>query len=144
MSQALIDGLYSIFKQDEAFMAFFGLTPLSLPKDASLRLVKSKEPDQAITSKNVPQIMMYVKPGQFSSRNHLVFQGKFCLDFYAPTAVQARNIAQCAFELLHDKYISHESFKSFKCHLAYDDDLTTGITGVKGYMAIYDVDYVRR
>ncbi|OMF37436.1 hypothetical protein BK133_05110 [Paenibacillus sp. FSL H8-0548] len=144
MSQALIDGLYSVLKRDEAFMAFFGLTPTSLPKDASLRLIKSKEPDQAITSKNVPQILMYVVPGRFSIRNHLVFQGKFRLDFYAPTAADARNIAQCAFELLHDKYISHESFKSFKCHLVFDDDLTTGITGVKGYLAIYDVDFVRR
>lgn len=144
MSQALIDGVYNTFKRDDAMMACFGLTPTSPPEATSLRFIKSKEPDQAITSKNVPQIMLYVKPGRFSARNHLVFEGKFCLDFYAPTAVQARSIAQRAFEILHDKYISHDAFQSFRCHLAYDDDLVTGITGVKGYMAIYDVDFVRR
>lgn len=142
MSQALIDGIYSTLKQDESFMSYFGLTPTSPADIASTRLIKGVEPDQAITSKNIPQILIYVKPGRYG-RNHLVFKGKFCLEIYGQNSVQARNIANSAFELLHDEKISHDSFQSFRCHLAYDADMATGITGVKGYTAIYDVDYVR-
>ncbi|ANY70412.1 hypothetical protein BBD42_30880 [Paenibacillus sp. BIHB 4019] len=143
MSQELIDAVAITLIKDASFMQFFGLDPSSPADEVTSRIIKGLEPDTAFTSDTVPAVLMYVTPGRFA-RNHLVFEGKFSVEFYAKSNVEARLIGGRAFKLFHDSYISHKSFNTFRCHLAYDTDFATGITGVKGYKAIYDVDYVRK
>lgn len=142
MSLNLVDAIYSTLKQDAEFMALFGLTLSSPVVEITKRLIRGMEPDQTLTGANVPQIMMYVKPGRFAS-NPLVFEGKFCLDIYAKSSHQARQIGDMAFNLFHDKHISSATIHSYLCIMAYDSDFATGITGVKGYEIIFDVDYLR-
>jgi hypothetical protein len=142
MSLKLIDAIFNTLKADVEFMAILGLTPSSLPKDIIARMVKGMEPEKAITGETAPMVLMYVKPGRFGG-NHLVFEGKFCLDFYGESSFQAKQMAERAFKLFHNKSIVDANFRSFRCVLAYDDDFATGITGVKGYESIFDVDYLR-
>jgi hypothetical protein len=123
-------------------MGLLGLTPSSSPEDVTSKLVRGMEPEKAITGSTAPMVLMYTKPGRFG-RNQLVFEGKFCLDFYGKSRVQSKGMFDRAFKLFHDERISHKSFSSYLCTLAYDDDFTTGITGVKGYGSIFDVDYLR-
>jgi hypothetical protein len=129
-------------KQDGDFMSEFGLTPGSDPDEITKRIVRGMEPEHPLTAGNVPQVMIYQKPGSFG-RNHLVYEGKFSLDVYAKTAAQARQIAERVFKLFHDRYIVSAGFHSYRCTLAYESDFATGITGVKGYETMYDVDYLR-
>jgi hypothetical protein len=142
MSLKLIDAVYNTMKNDVEFMALLGLTPSSPPEDITAKMVKGMEPEQAITGSSVPMVLMYVKPGRFG-RNHLVFEGKFCLDFYGKNSFQAKLMFERAFKLFHDKPINDQTFHSFICTLTYDSDFATGITGVKGYESIFDVDYFR-
>lgn len=138
----LIDAIYNTLKRDEQFMEFFDLTPASPTGDIVRRIVKGIEPDKAITSQDVPMLLIYLKPGRFS-RNYLVYEGKFILDIYGKNSSQAKNIADKLFQLFHDKHIRDDGFVSSRCSLAHDDYFATGITGVKGYEAIYDVNYHR-
>ncbi|KIL35165.1 hypothetical protein SD71_16200 [Cohnella kolymensis] len=142
MSLKLIDAIYNTLKADAEFMALLGLTPTSPSASITVKMVKGMEPEQAISGNTVPMLLMYVKPGRFGS-NPLVFEGKFCLDFYGKSSYQAKQMAERAFKLFHDKRIRDTNFGSFLCVLAYEDDFATGITGVKGYESIYDVDYLR-
>ena len=142
MSQDLIEAVYSLLKNDDVFMAYFALTPSSPPEAIVKRIIKGLEPDSTFISENVPQLQIYVMPGRFG-RNPLVFEGKFCLDFYAKNSVAARKMAETAFKVLHDLNLRTEGLNTFRCSLTYDTDFATGITGVKGYKAIYDVDYLR-
>ena len=87
-------------------------------------------------------MLIYLKPGRFS-RNYLVYEGKFILDIYGKNSNQAKLIADRAFELFHDKHIRDNNFMSSRCFLAYADYFATGITGVKGYESIFDVNYHR-
>lgn len=135
----MIDGVYEVLKNNVAFMAHYGLTPSSSQLDIESKLIRGMESDGAIKG---PRVYIYVKPGRFG-RNYLVFEGKFCLDFIDKSTVLARAAAQLAFQTLHDERISSALFKSFLCELAYDSDFATGQTGMKGYEAIYDVDYLR-
>ena len=142
MSQELIEAVYSQLKRDDIFMAYFALTPSSPPEKIVNRIVKGLEPDAAFIREHNPQVQIYVMPGRFG-RNELVFEGKFCLDFYAKSSVDARKMAARVFKLLHDKNLRSESLNTFRCNLTFDTDFGTGITGVKAYKAIYDVDYLR-
>jgi hypothetical protein len=142
MSLKLIDAVYNTLKADAEFMALVGLTPSSPPASITAKLVKGMEPEQAITGTSAPMLLIYVKPGRFGN-NQLVFEGKFCLDFYGKNSYQAKQLFERAFKLFHDKRIKDANFGSFLCTLAYDSDFATGITGVKGYESIYDVDYLR-
>lgn len=142
MGDKLIDAIYNTLKRDDQFMAFFNLTPSSPSEDIVRRIVKGIEPDKAITSQDVPMMLIYLKPGRFS-RNYLVYEGKFILDIYGKNSNQAKLIADRAFELFHDKHIRDKSFMSSRCFLAYADYFATGITGVKGYESIFDVNYHR-
>jgi hypothetical protein len=142
LSQDLIEAVYSLLKRDEVFMAYLALTPSSPSEAVVKRLVKGLEPDVTIISENIPQAQIYVMPGRFG-RNPLVFQGKFCLDFYAKNSMSARKMSEAAFKILHDQNLRTVDLNTFRCNLTYDTDFATGITGVKGYKAIYDVDYLR-
>jgi hypothetical protein len=142
VSLKLIDAIYNTLKADVDFMALLGLTPTSPPANITAKMVKGMEPESAINGTSCPMVLIYVKPGRFG-RNHLVFEGKFCLDFYGKSSFQAKQLFERAFKLFHDKPITDANFRSFLCVLAYDSDFATGITGVKGYESIYDVDYFR-
>jgi hypothetical protein len=142
LSSKLIDAIYNTLKVDVEFMALVGLTPSSPPANITAKLVKGMEPEQAITGTSAPMMLMYVKPGRFGG-NPLVFEGKFCLDFYGKSSFQAKQMFERAFKLFHDKPIKDASFRSYLCVLAHDSDFATGITGVKGYESIFDVDYLR-
>ncbi|MDF2651698.1 MAG: hypothetical protein K0Q73_7503 [Paenibacillus sp.] len=142
MSLKLIDAIYNTLKADVEFMALFGLIPSSAPESITAKLVKGMEPEQALTGTSAPMVLIYVKPGRFGS-NQLVFEGKFCFDFYGKNSFQAKQMFERAFKLFHDKPIIDDNFGSFLCTLAYDSDFATGITGVKGYESIFDVDYLR-
>ncbi|MEK5415174.1 hypothetical protein [Paenibacillus sp. FSL L8-0708] len=143
MSQTLIDAVHYLLERDTAFMTLLGLDSAAFPEVKAGKLVKGLEPDIVLSDKNIPQVQIYTMPGRYG-RNHLVYEGKFCLDIYAKRSNDARGIAQRAFELFHDKYLSFQGFQSFRCHLAYDTDFATGIKELKGFKAIYDVDYVRK
>lgn len=142
MSLQLIDAIQNTHKADAAFMALLGLTPAAVSADMVKRFTKGVEPDITVTKDTMPHLCQYIMPGQFG-RNHLVFQGKFCIDFYAKTGYDAKLLFQRSFELLHDHRIVQPMFHSFLCALAYDGDFATGIAGVKGYKGIFDVDYIR-
>ncbi|MNC01528.1 hypothetical protein D3C75_488780 [compost metagenome] len=142
MSLQLIDAVQNTHKADTAFMALLGLTPAAIPTDMVKRFTKGVEPEITVSKDTMPHLCQYIMPGQFA-RNHLVFQGKFCIDFYGKTGYEAKLLFQRSFELLHDKRIVQPGFHSFLCVLAYDGDFATGIAGVKGYKGIYDVDYIR-
>jgi hypothetical protein len=142
LSLQLIDSIYNTLKHDGEFMALLGLTPASPSANVAAKLVRGAEAESVITGTSCPMVLMYIKPGRFS-HNPLVFEGRFCLDFYGKSSYQAKQLAERAFMLFHDKRITDTTFHSFLCVLAYDDDFSTGITGVKGYESIYDVDYLR-
>jgi hypothetical protein len=142
VSLKLIDAIYNTLKADMEFMALLGLTPTSPPANITPKLVRGAEAESAITGTSCPMVLMYIKPGRFG-RNHLVFEGKFCLDFYGKSSFQAKQMFERAFKLFHDKPIMDANFRSFLCVLAYDSDFSTGISGVKGYESIFDVDYLR-
>jgi hypothetical protein len=137
-----IDAVRNTLKKDVEFMALLGLAPSSDPNLISPKLVSGMEPEKAITGTTAPMVMIYQKPGRFG-HNPLVFEGKFCLDFYGKNRVELKSLFDRAFKLFHDKRIKDANFGSFLCTLAYDSDFATGITGVKGYESIYDVDYLR-
>jgi hypothetical protein len=142
MSYALINAVFSLLVKDELFMSFLALSPSSPEEAVVKRIIKGLEPDSAITPNSAPQVQIYVMPGRFG-RNPLVYQGKFCLDFYAKESFVARKMSEAAFKILHDQNLRTKSLDTFRCVLTYDTDFATGITGVKGYKAIYDVDYIR-
>jgi len=142
MSLKLIDAIYNTLKNDVEFMALLGLTPTSPPASITAKLVRGAEADSAINGTTCPMVLMYVKPGRYG-RNYLVFEGKFCLDFYGKNSFQAKQMAELAYKLFHDQTISDATFHSYRCYLAYDADFATGISGVKGYESIFDVDYFR-
>lgn len=142
-SGALIDAVFNTLRKDEQFAASVGLNSSSTPEEVNNKIQRELEPDKALTGADVPMICITVKPGRFG-RNHMVYEGKFRLDVYGKSGQQVRQVAERAFALFHDRYITNEGFHSFRCTLAYDDDFATGITGVTGFTAIYDVDYVRK
>ncbi|MHA7963527.1 hypothetical protein ACX93W_05220 [Paenibacillus sp. CAU 1782] len=142
MSQDLIEAVYSLLKRDEVFMAYLALTPSSPPEAVVKRILKELESDMTVISENIPQAQIYIMPGRYG-RNPLVFQGKFCMDFYAKSSVTARKMADAAYKILHDKNLRTEDLNTFRCVLTYDTDFATGKAGIKGYKAIYDVDYIR-
>ncbi|MFF2015007.1 hypothetical protein [Paenibacillus sp. NPDC058177] len=142
MSLQLIDAIQNTHKADAEFMAMVGLTPSSESEEIVTRFTKGVEPEVTISRDTVPHLCQYVMPGRYSG-NQLVFQGKFCIDFYGRTAYEAKLMFERSFKLLHDQRIVQPGFCSFLCVLAYDNDFATGISGVKGYKAIYDIDYLR-
>jgi len=142
MSSKLLYAIYNTLKRDETYMAMLGLTPSSPGTEITKRIIRGMEPDSAISGSNVPLALIYTKPGRYG-RNYLVYEGKFCIDHYAKNSHQARQLAERAYELFHNKRIESDVFKTFTAYLAYDGDFATGITGVKGFESIYDVDYVR-
>lgn len=142
MSALLIDAIYNTLKHDDEFMALLGLASTSPVESIVSHIVSGMEPDKAITGSDVPMLLIYLKPGRFA-RNYLVFEGKFCLDIYGKNSYQAKQIADRTFQLFHDQQIRDEKFLSSRCSLAYDADFATGITGVKGYEVIFDVNYHR-
>jgi hypothetical protein len=135
MDGNLIDAVRNTLKNDVEFMALLGWTSSSEPHFSTQRLIAGMEPEKAITGTSVPMVLIYQKPGRFGN-NPLVFEGKFCLDFYGKNRDQLKALFDRAFKLF-------PAFRSFLCVLAYDSDFSTGITGIKGYEAIYDVDYLR-
>ncbi|MDB5053277.1 MAG: hypothetical protein JWM44_1327 [Bacilli bacterium] len=137
-----IDAVRNTLKQDVEFMALLGLAPSSDPNLISSKLIAGMEPEKAVTGTTVPMVLIYEKPGRFGS-NPLVFEGKFCLDFFGKNRDQLKSMFDRAFKLFHDKRIMDANFGSFLCVLAYDSDFMTGITGIKGYQSIFDVDYLR-
>jgi hypothetical protein len=139
MQGSMIDGVFNVLKANVEFMAHYGLTPSSSPLDIEKVLIQGTESDSSITG---PRVYIYVKPGRFS-RNPLVFDGKFCLDFVDKTSKKARAAFDISFKLFHDKPIRTADFNSYLCVLAHDDDYATGIPGMKGYQSIFDVDYLR-
>lgn len=142
MSLQLIDAVQNKHKADVEFMKLVGLVPTSPPEEIIKRFTKGLEPEITVSPQTMPHICQYIMPGRFTS-NPLVFDGKFCVDFYGRTAYEAKVLFTRSFKLLHDQRLVGEGFRSFLCVLAYDADFATGIQGVKGYKAIYDIDYLR-
>ncbi|AIQ29368.1 MULTISPECIES: hypothetical protein [unclassified Paenibacillus] len=142
MSLQLIDAIQNTHKADAAFMALLKLLPTANGEQMAARFTKGVEPEIVVSKDTVPHICQYIMPGQYG-RNHLVFKGKFCLDFYGKTGYEAKLLFERSFKLFHDDHIIQPGFNSFRCSLAYDGDFSTGIAGVKGYKGIYDVDYIR-
>jgi hypothetical protein len=140
VQSSMIDGVFGTLKANVDFMAHYGLNPSSEPLEIGKKLIQGMESDVTLTG---PRVYIYVKPGRFDSRNHLVFDGKFCLDFVDKSSKRAIEAAAIAFEIFHDKRISNDDFNSYLCELAYDGHFATGQIGLKGWQAIYDVDYLR-
>lgn len=137
-----IEAVFAIFASDSGMLELLGLTAAAEDDEINARIVRGMEPEKPVTVESAPLICMHTKPGRFG-RNHLAFEGKFSLDFYGKTRYQAKALFERAYELLHDKYLSAANFHSYRCTLAFDSDMATGIAGVKGYTAFFDVDYIR-
>jgi hypothetical protein len=142
VSLQLIDAVQSALKADTEFMNMMKLTPSSLSAEVVKRFTKGMEPEITVTKDTVPHICQYVMPGRYAA-NPLVFEGKFCIDFYGKTAYEAKLLFERSFKLLHDRRLTTQGFASYLCVLTYDADFATGIQGAKGYKAIFDVDYLR-
>ncbi|MCY9593723.1 hypothetical protein PC41400_21590 [Paenibacillus chitinolyticus] len=142
MSVELTDAITGTLKSDDELKGLLGVMPNATPAQWLPKLTVGMEPEITISKDTVPHLCVFDKPGRFSM-NPLVYEGKFCVDIYAKTAAQARQIGSRLFHLLHDRQIMKSGFRSFLCVLAYEIDFATGITGVKGYQVIYDVDYIR-
>lgn len=142
MSLKLIEAVYKTHTDDKEFMSLLKLTPSSTSPEVIKRITKGMEPEITITRDTVPHVCMYTTHGRFA-RNHLVFQGKFIIDFYGKNSIDAMTLFERSFKLLHDRRLVDLEFHSFLCDLAYDASFATGTQGVKGYKAIYDIDYLR-
>jgi len=138
----LIDSVQHALKSDAEFMALLNLAPGATPEQLGARFTSGVEPGVVVSAATMPHVCLYTQAGRFGA-NPLVFEGKFCLDFYSKYSVMARAMAERAFKVLHDKRISSPGFASFLCVLAYDTDAATGIKDVKMFRAFYDVDYLR-
>lgn len=142
MSLQLLDAVQHALKGDDKLMELLELDSSSPSAEVIKRFTKGMEPEITVSNETVPHICQYVMPGRFSP-NQLVFEGKFCLDFYAGTGYSAKELFESAFRVLHDKRITMPGWATYLCVLTYDADFATGIQGVKGYKAIFDVDYLR-
>ncbi|MDY8095871.1 hypothetical protein UY456_23160 [Paenibacillus polymyxa] len=142
MSLQLIDAVQNVLKADTELMTMLKLTPSSPSAEVVKRFTKGMEPEITVGKDTVPHICQYVMPGRYAA-NPLVFEGKFCTDFYGKTAYEAKLLFERAFQVLHERKLTVEGFTSYLCVLAYDSDFATGIQGAKGYKAIFDVDYLR-
>ncbi|PZT54138.1 hypothetical protein [Paenibacillus silvae] len=142
MSLQLLDAIQHALKGDTELMEMLSLESSSPSDEVVMRFTKGMEPEITISNETVPHICQYVMPGRFSP-NQLVFEGKFCLDFYAGTGYAAKELFERAFRVLHDKRMTMPGWATYLCVLTYDADFATGIQGVKGYKAIFDVDYLR-
>ncbi|MEK5374211.1 MULTISPECIES: hypothetical protein [Paenibacillus] len=142
MSLQLIDAVQNALKADSELMSMLKLTPSSPSAEVVKRFTKGMEPEITVSKDTVPHICQYVMPGRYAT-NPLVFEGKFCIDFYGKTAYEAKLLFERAFKTLHEKRLFAQGFMSYLCVLAYDSDFATGIQGAKGYKAIFDVDYLR-
>jgi len=140
----LIDAVYEMLKADSEFMDLLNLTPSSRPEEIELRITRGMEPGVALSKQTVPHVMLYEKPGQYG-RNHLVYEAQFCLECCASTTVQAKSMTDRAFVLFHERRVIRPYFRSVsRSRLAHDGPFATGIRDVKGYEAIFDVDYIRK
>lgn len=142
MSLKLVDAIQQLHRNDIEFMELLDLTPSYAPDEIIKRITKGMEPEVTLSKNTLPHVCIYVVPGRFG-RNQLVFEGKFCVDFFGQTAYEAKTMFERSFTLLHDQRIKSDDFHSYLCVLAYDTDFATGIRDVKGYRSIYDVDYLR-
>ncbi|MEK3776627.1 hypothetical protein MHB85_19195 [Paenibacillus sp. FSL K6-4396] len=142
MSLELLDAVQHALKGDAELMEMLNLNSSSPSKEIVKRFTKGMEPEIVVSHETVPHICQYVMPGRFSP-NQLVFEGKFCLDFYAGTGYDSKRLFERAFRVFHDRRITMPGWATYLCVLTYDADFATGIQGVKGYKAIFDVDYLR-
>lgn len=142
MSLKLIDAVYDTLKDDQELMGLLKLQPSSSAEEISKRITKGNETDVTLSKDTIPHMTIYIKPGSFD-RNFLVYKGKFGFDIYGKTAYECTKVFERIFTLLHDKRIVRPGFHSYLCTLAYDNHFTTGIQHVRGYEAIFDVDYLR-
>ncbi|ODA09242.1 hypothetical protein [Paenibacillus polymyxa] len=142
MSLQLIDAVQSALKADTELMYMLKLTSSSSPDEVVKRFTKGMEPEITVGKDTIPHICQYVMPGRYAV-NPLVFEGKFCIDFYGKTAREAKLLFERSFKILHDRRLTAQGFASYLCVLTYDADFATGIQGAKGYKAIFDVDYLR-
>ncbi|MCF2719293.1 hypothetical protein LWE69_19835 [Paenibacillus sp. UKAQ_18] len=142
MSLQLIDAVQNALKADSELMSMLKLTPSSPSAEVVKRFTKGMEPEITVSKDTVPHICQYVMPGRYAT-NPLVFEGKFCIDFYGKTAYEAKLLFERSFKILHDRRLTAQGFASYLCVLTYDVDFATGIQGAKGYKAIFDVDYLR-
>lgn len=127
--------------RDAEFMSLLGLTTESDPEQVVKQLVKGVEPSQAISRETIPMLLIYEKPGKYSS-NHLVFEGKTAIEVYAKSPIEAEQIANRIFNLLHDRELVGEGFRAPCCALVYGSPFATGIAGVRGYEVNYDANYI--
>jgi hypothetical protein len=142
VSLQLIDAIQNKHKDDSEFMSLLKLTSSSSLEEFAKRFTKGMEPEETVSKDTIPHICLYVMPGRYAA-NPLVFEGKFCIDFYGRTAYEAKLLFERSFKLLHDRRLIAQGFMSYLCVLAHDTDFATGIQGIKGYKAIFDVDYLR-
>ncbi|MFB5761106.1 hypothetical protein [Paenibacillus medicaginis] len=142
MSLHLIDAVQNVLKADSELMAIMNLTLSSPSAEIVKRFTKGMEPEITVSKDTVPHICQYVMPGRYAA-NPLVFEGKFCIDFYGKTAYEAKLMFERVFKVLHERKLYAQGFTSYLCVLAYDSDFATDIQGAKGYKAIFDVDYLR-
>ncbi|MEK3787560.1 hypothetical protein [Paenibacillus sp. FSL K6-1230] len=142
MRLQLIDAVQHALKSDSELMSLLKLSPSSPSEEIVKRFTKGMEPEITVSKDTVPHICQYVMPGRYAT-NPLVFEGKFCIDFYGKTSYEAKLMFEQAFKVLHERRLTVPGFRSYLCVLAYDTDFATDIQGAKGYKAIFDVDYLR-
>lgn len=142
MSLQLIDAVQNALKADSELMSMLKLTPSSPSAEIVKRFTKGMEPEITVSKDTVPHICQYVLPGRYAS-NPLVFEGKFCVDFYGKTSYEAKIMFERAFRVFHERRLTVPGFRSYLCVLVHDTDFSTGIQGAKGYKSIFDVDYLR-
>jgi hypothetical protein len=82
LSYQLPDAIYDKLKADAEFMTLLSLSSSSTVEEVKARIVRGVEADSPITKETAPLVLISTKPGRFGN-NHLVYEGKFCLDIFA-------------------------------------------------------------
>jgi hypothetical protein len=138
-----MDAVWKTLANDATLLGYLGLTTSSSTADKAKKLVREEEASGAVDSSKIPQILMYIRPGLYDSRNAWIYKNKFVLDFYAANSNLAQRMAGRCFELFHDQILGVPGKTSFRCFLAYETSFATGIQDVKGFRQYYDHDYVK-
>jgi hypothetical protein len=134
-SAALLNQVWALLANDATFLGFKSLTPASDNASKASYIVKEEETDSIVTGSTIPIVLLYTRPGKPDVRTTQVYIGKVVIDCFANAGNTARQMVEQTQAIMQ----SWGPSGFFVCRFAYDTSFKTGITGVKGHRAYYDV-----
>lgn len=136
-SAALLDQVWKLLANDATFLNFKGLTPASDGASKAAYIVKEEETDGIVDNTKIPICLLYIRPGVKDHRTPQVYIGKVVVECFASTGNTARQMVEQAQALMQN----WEPPGFFVSRQSWETSFKTGITGVKGHRASFDVSY---